>query len=137
MKATNGDIWEATSLGGVPPNQTPPPLQELLGERWPVKTAYWLARLARKLGGLRADIDVVRTGLIRQHGTTGENGQTAIKPGDEHWTEFVEAHNELMSQEIDIEGIDKIALPGTNGCECKPLTLLALEAFVDAGNQGN
>lgn len=127
MEVTNGDIWAATTPSG---EGAPSPLQELLVERWPIKTAYWLTRLARSLGGPRADIVAVREKLIRDLGTQRENGRVAIQQGDPNWPEFVAAHNDLTSQTVEI-GIEKIALPQWNGCSIKPTTLLILDSFLD------
>lgn len=141
MKVTNGDIWVAVGM----PGQDAKPLQEALAVSWPVKPSYWLGRLARKLGEHFAVIDQVRIGLIRQYGTTKENGDLTIQKGDEHWAEFEAGYNELMGQEVDIEGINKIVVPlgddegSGDRCptckrpkrEIKPTTLMGLEPFVE------
>lgn len=127
MKVKNGDIWLATNT--VPPE--PSPLQALMVERWPVKTAYWLAKLAKQLIAEHTVIDQVRNDLIKQHGSPNETGQLFVTPGQDHWEEFVAAYNELMDQELDIEGINKIVLPEANGCEVKAATLLGMMAFVE------
>ena len=119
MKVTNGEVWQARE-----------PLQSLLREPWPVKTAYWLAKLARKINEQVAVMEPVRVGLIRQYGTTDEKGQVSIKPGDPRWDEFVPAFDELMAQQEDL-GIDKIILPASDEIRVTPAALLALEPFVE------
>jgi hypothetical protein len=128
VKVTNGDIWAATSPQD-PEGKEQPPLSLLLSERWPVKTAYWLARLARKLGGPKNDISQVREQLIKEHGKTRDDGQVGISGMDDTWPAFVAAYGELMAQEVEVD-IDKIVLPDVDGVEIKPTTLMMLEAFI-------
>lgn len=122
MKVRNQDIWEAK--GALP---------DLLVEHWPVKTAYWLAKLARKVGEQYTLVDEVRSKLIQQYGTDEGNGRWSIKPDSDHWQQFVGEMNELLQVEVEIP-IEPIALPdldGPSAPKIKPSTLLALEAFVE------
>ena len=125
MQITNGDVWQATNKQG-----SLSPIQELLAEKWPVKTAYWLARLARKLDGPANDIEAVRVPLVQQYGEETTKGQYTIPAGSEKWTEFVAAFNELLAQTVEID-VEKITLPESNGNTLKPNTLLAMEAFLN------
>lgn len=128
LTVRNGDVWAAKDA-----------LAELIKEPWPVKTAYGLAKLARRVGEQYSLIDQVRTGIIRQYGTTGENGQVSIQPDSEHWGEFVAAFNEMMNEEAVIE-CAKVRLPDSR-IELLPKLLMALEPFIemleDDAPQGN
>lgn len=118
MLVTNLEIWQARE-----------PLQELLKEPWPVKTAYWLAKLARKCGEQYADIDGVRVKLIKQYGASGENGQVSISPDAPNWPQFAAQFNELMELTVDIP-IDRVVLPDSD-LQVTPVALMALEPFVE------
>jgi hypothetical protein len=118
MKVTNLDIWQARE-----------PLQTLLEERWPVKTAYWLAKLARKLNEQRATIEAVRVKLVKQYGEQDERGQMQVKPDSPLWAAFACEFNDLLALEVEIDG-EAVALPEVEGLTLKPETLLVLEPFV-------
>lgn len=122
MQATNGDIWNAREA-----------LSELLKEKLPVKTAYWLAKLARKASEHLRDIDLMRVKLIREHGTADEKGNTEVKRDSEQWPAFEVAFNELMAETVELEGLpmEKITLPSDNGLCISAATLMVLEPFVE------
>lgn len=119
MQVCNGDAWVAKA-----------PLQELLKEPWPVKAAYSLARLGRRLNEQIAIIDEVRNRLINQYGEKGEKGQVTISAESPNWPQFIAAYNELMDEPVDI-ALDKIVLPDVEGLSVLPQTLMSLDAFVE------
>lgn len=119
MQVSNGDIWQARES-----------MEVLLKEPWPVKTAYWLAKMARELRGHYADIDQVRTKLIIQYGIKNEKDQVAITPDSPQWPEFVTAYNELMSETVEIAA-NKITLPEREEVQLTPAVLMDLDPFVD------
>ncbi len=144
MQVTNGDIWRALTpqVMDPPEDDRDPkkaevvPFQQLLREGWPVKTSYWLVKMARELGGHYADLSKVRTDLIVRHGAIDEKGQATIGSSSPDWPAFVAEYNELMSETVEITA-NKITLPN---CEelpegkrphVTPLILMALDAFVD------
>lgn len=122
MRVTNGDIWAARE-----------PLAELVKEVLPVKTAYWLAKLARKVAEHARDIEAVRVRLIREHGSADEKGNILVSPESEAWPAFAAAFNELMAEQVELEGLpmEKIALPSDNGLCVSAASLLALDAFLE------
>lgn len=124
MQVSNMEVWQARE-----------PLQTLLSEPWPVKTAYWLAKLARKIGDQYAVIDQVRVKLITQHGTQNETGQIAISPESPNWPQFAAEFNDLMAITVEIP-LNRIVLPDANGLTISPAALLALEPFVSAEGVG-
>ena len=121
MRATNAEIWQAKAA-----------LDEMLKERLPVKTAYWLAKLARKVSEQIRDIDAVRIKLIKDYGSTDEAGTVSVSRTSERWPEFEAEFNELMAEVVEFEGLpmEKISLPSDNGLCVSAATLLALEPFV-------
>ncbi len=120
MQVTNGDIWQARA-----------PLQELLAERWPVKTAYWLARLATQFDKHFPVIEQVRIGLIRQYGEELEGGnRIEVSPNSPKHAEFKKDLGELFDVEVELWG-EKIVLPDVEGIKLAPAVLMALEPFVE------
>ncbi|MDO8673197.1 MAG: hypothetical protein Q7O66_17465 [Dehalococcoidia bacterium] len=118
MQVQNGAVWQAQK-----------PLQELLNAPWPVKTAYALARLGRKINNEYGVIDQVRVKLIKQYGTTDDKGQTSILPACPEWEQFAAAFNELMAQEVEIP-LEKIVLPDIE-ISISPNSLISLEPFIE------
>jgi len=132
VKLTNGDVFVARE-----------PLQKLLGEKFPVKVAYGLAKLSSKLNDQLKVIDDVRNGLVKTHGETDDKGQLAVKQGGANWEKFVEEFNELMAQEVTI-AFDKVKLPENVASTCdqchhnmdkafeiEPMILIQLEKFLE------
>ena len=134
MKLTNGDIFNARE-----------PLQKLMGERFPVRVSYGLAKMANKLNEQLKVIDEVRNGLIKTYGTPDpENSQNIrVDPADKNFEKFAEEFNELMAQEVEIV-FEKVRLPEKVAATCdkcshnmdkmleiEPNILMALEKFVE------
>lgn len=119
MHVTNGEVWQAREA-----------LQQVLQERWPVKTAYALMKLAQAITAQHAIVEAVRVKLIQQYGATNAHGQIAITPDSENWAPFAAAFNELMAQEANIDR-EKVALPEREDVSLTPKDLLALAPFVE------
>lgn len=124
MRVTNGDIWQANVAVG-----------ELCGMAWPVKVAYRLAKLARKIGQEHRDIDRVRVRLVERYGHATANGQFQVAPDSPSFAGFVADWNALIAEEIDVE-IEPVALPLVDGMEIKPGTLLAMGPFIVMEDDG-
>ena len=119
MKLTNGIVFGSREA-----------LQKLMAERLPVKTSYWLAKMARKLNDQLEVIEAVRIGLIKQYGTQDEGEQNvSVKAGSENYARFVADFNELMSQEVELD-IEKVKLP-EDGLTIAPEVLFALDPFIE------
>ena len=118
MKLTNGEIFNAKE-----------PLQKLIGEKFPVKVSYGLAKLAAKLDGQLQVIEKVRQGLIQTYGEKDPENpqQIRVSPQSESFPKFAEEYGELMMQEVELV-IDVVTLPDT--LEVEPSTLMALDKFV-------
>lgn len=119
MQVSNLEVWEAQAA-----------LPKLLGETWPVKTAFALARLSRRIKEPHTDIEQVRRQLIMQYGDKDEQGNVTVKPNGEQWPAFVKAHNELMAETVEVD-VERITLPSDNGAHVTPQALMALEPFLD------
>lgn len=137
MKLNNGEIFASRE-----------PLQKLLGEKFPVKVSYGLAKMANKLNDQLKVIDDVRNGLIKTYGEPDpENSQNIrVAPEGENFEKFVEEMNELFSQEVEVV-FEKVKLPEKVAATCdkcshnmdkmleiEPSVLMALEKFVSVGD---
>lgn len=119
LEVQNGEVYQARE-----------PLQALLKQPLPVKVAYGLTKLARKIGEQYADIEAVRSKLIQQYGKETAKDQFAVEPSSEQWPEFVSAYNELMSEKVTLENVWRVTLPTNNGLEVTAEMLMRLEPFV-------
>ncbi|MDO8706415.1 MAG: hypothetical protein Q7J84_15860 [Sulfuricaulis sp.] len=120
MEVQNGDVYQAQK-----------PLQELLAEVWPVKTAYGLAKLARKINEQYAIIESVRIKLFQQYGDDKGNGTYQIDAEHANWAQFRDAHNELMGEKCELENVWVVKLPSDNGAKASAKTLMDLDRFVE------
>ena len=121
MKLNNGEIFSARE-----------PLSKLIEQKFPVKVAYGLAKIANKLNDQLKVIDNVRDGLIRTYGKE-EEGQIRVTPDDENFLKFVEEVKELMAQEVEVV-FEKAKLPEKvdgKTIEIEPSVLMALEKFIE------
>ena len=118
MKLTNGEILNAKV-----------PLQQLVANKFPVRTSLALVKLVHKLNEVMGPVEEVRSGLVKTYGKPDEKNrnQTRVSPEDEGWDKFQEEFVELMSQEVEVV-IEKVELPDT--LEIEPAILMALEKFV-------
>ena len=133
MKLTNGDVFQARE-----------PLQKLMAQKLPVKTAYALAMLANKLNDQLKVLDTVRQGLIDKYAIrdkeTGriktrqnEDGATVLDLEPDVATKFNSEFGELMQQTVEIV-FERVKLPENvdgKGFEIEAVTLMALEKFVE------
>jgi len=118
VKLTNGEILNAKV-----------PLQQLVANKFPVKTSLALVKLIQKLNEIMVPVEQVRTGLIKTYGKPDAKNpnQARVSPEDEGWEKFQSEFEELMSQEVELV-IDIVTLPET--LEIEPSVLMALEKFI-------
>jgi len=134
LKLNNGEIFTARE-----------PLAKLLGEKFPVKVAYGLAKLANKLNDQLKVIDDVRNGLIKTYGEADPDNkqQIRVNPEGENFVKFAEGLNELFAKEENID-IQVVKLPEKVAATCdkcnhnmdkmleiEPSILMVLEKFVE------
>jgi len=132
MKLTNMEIFNAKG-----------PLEQLMNERLPVKTAYGLAKIAAKLTAQLKVIGDVHNGLIRTYGVPDpkNRNQLSVLPFIEQtdaagktvtvenpqFAKFTAERDELMRMESEIV-FDKVKLPDT--LEIPATVVMALEKFI-------
>ena len=127
MKLTNGEIFNAQE-----------PLKRLLAEKLPVKDAFKLAKLAKKLDDQLLAINQTRQGLFKTYGDLDPTQQNyRVKPyiddgngkaiENPKVAKFREEMEELMAIETEIV-FSAVELPGT--LEIEPRDLMMLEKFV-------
>jgi len=118
VKLTNGEILNAKV-----------PLQQLVANKFPVKTSLALVKLVQKLNEFMIPVEQVRAGLVKTYGKPDEKNpnQARVSPEDEGWDKFRAEFDELMAQEVEVI-FDKVELPET--LEIEPSVLMALEKFI-------
>jgi len=127
VKLTNGEIFNAQE-----------PLKRLLAEKLPVKDAFKLAKLAKKLDDQLLAINQTRQGLFKTYGDLDPTQQNyRVKPyiddgngkaiENPKVAKFREEMEELMAIETEIV-FSAVELPGT--LEIEPRDLMMLEKFV-------
>lgn len=126
MKLNNGEIFMARE-----------PLQKLMGEKFPVKVSYNLARLTSKLNEQLRVIEEVRNGLIQTHGEASKDNpqQIAISPDSKNFPKFAQELAELFNQEVEVV-FDKVKLPEEvdgKPLQLEPSVFMALEKFIEVG----
>ena len=134
MKLTNGEIFNAKE-----------PLTKLMGEKFPVKVSYQLAKLAGKLSEQMLVIEKVRNGLIQTYGEPNPDNpqQISVLPNSENFQKFASELGELFAQEIQVV-FEVVKLPEMVASTCdqckhnmdrpleiEPYILLALDKFVE------
>lgn len=121
MQLTNNEVWNSRES-----------LLKLMDERFPVKTAYELAKLARKLKDQYEVIEEVRNGLVSTYGEKNESGQVVVETTSKNWAKFLSELTELMDTEVEIV-CSKVDLPekvDEKTIAIEPSVLVALEKFV-------
>jgi len=127
MLLTNGEIFNVQE-----------PLKRLLAEKLPVKDAFKLAKLAKKLDDQLLAINQTRQGLFKTYGDLDPTQQNyRVKPyiddgngkaiENPKVAKFREEMEELMAIETEIV-FSAVELPGT--LEIEPRDLMMLEKFV-------
>ena len=118
MKVTNAELFNVKE-----------PLQQLVANKFPVKTSLALAKLVQKVNHHLIPAEETRDGLVRHYGKKNPNDpmQVGLKPGDENWAEFAKEYAELSQQTVELV-FDRIQLPET--LEIEPAVLMALEKFI-------
>lgn len=118
MKLNNGEILNAKE-----------PLEELIKQKFPVRTALALLKLARKLDEVLIPAQEVRNGLIKTYGSPNKANPAMIevRPDSEGFVKYCEELGELLAIEVEIV-LKPVAIPETS--EVSPAAMMALERFI-------
>ena len=90
MKLTAGEVFQAYQAATA-----------LAKEKLPVKGAYWIGRIIRKLEPEYIVIETQRNELIRKHGTKQEDGSVSVL--NEQIAAFSTEFGGVLSQEIEVD----------------------------------
>ena len=96
-------------------------------EDWPPKDAYWFNRFVKKMGSAQEDWNDVRVKLIKKFGDEDDEGNTKV--AEVHVQAFSTALGEIMEEEFEIEGIDKIKFPSE--LKLSPIEIGLIEEVFD------
>ena len=133
MKLNNGTIF-----------RTKEPLQKLLTQRLPVKTAYALAQLAKALNGHLTVIETTRQGLFQMYGTPSQKNMQNLEVLDDNpnRAKFLEELGTLFGMDVEVELVPVVLptmIPSTcaschhnmdRALEIDAVTLMLLEGLV-------
>ena len=96
-------------------------------EDWPPKDAYWFIRFVKKMGSAQEDWNDVRIKLIKKFGDEDDEGNTKV--AEVHVQAFSTALGEIMEEEFEIEGINKIKFP--SDLKLSPIEIGLVEEVFD------
>ena len=117
MKLTNGDLYVSREA-----------FQRLIErDDIPVRYAFEIVKLVKKLNLDLVAIEDQRLGLIRKYGKEAK-GQIKIEQGDDNFSKFVVDFNELMQIETEVVFI-KVKIP--DNIKITGQDLAALEPFIE------
>lgn len=110
-------------------------LTEILNIELPIKPAYWLGKLLRKIEAELKHFDETRMKLIVKHSTEkDENGHPKVDETTNRYIVDEEAFSkefiELCEEEIDID-FKPIKLEELGDVKLKPITLAKLEKILE------
>lgn len=103
-----------------------PSMRKLLMIDFPIKTAFKLSRMSRKIGEIFQDLEAQRVKLVEKYGEESENGST-VKA--ENIEKFQEELNELLQEEEDL-GIEPIPLEELADAKLSALDMMTLAPFL-------
>lgn len=90
MKITAGELYNAYQATAL-----------LSKNKLPVKGAYWLARLIRKLESEYQAIETQKNDLIRKHGKTKEDGSAQVEAAE--IPAFMAEFSQVLSSELEVD----------------------------------
>lgn len=110
-----------------------PALNQFAQKELPAKAAYRVSKMVKKLNSESRDIQEQRNKLIVKHGEVFlENGQESTRVKPESMEAFLAEVKDLLSVEVNLEGLAKIAFQDIESLKLSPAVLSDLDAFIDA-----
>lgn len=117
MKLTNGELFASREAFG----------RLIQRDDLPVKYAFEIVKLVKKLGTDMSAIEDQKNGLIKKYGTE-KNGQIQVEQSGENFGKFVVDFNELMKIETEVI-FEKVKIP--DNIKITGQDLAALEPFIE------
>lgn len=132
MKLTLRQLVASAIVLPGSPEGTVAPLKELLqNKQIPVRPAYWIGKISRRLEAEATEYSASRTELLDKHGTTTDEKQTySFTP--EQATAFNADHETLLETEIDLTGLDQIKLDSLGDAVIAPEVMMSLDWLIVA-----
>jgi hypothetical protein len=94
---------------------------------WDPKPAYWFNRFVKKMGSSQEDYNDIRVKLIKKFAEDPEAEE--VKVGQVHVQAFTTELGELLDEEFEIEGINKIKFP--EGLQLSPQEMGLVDEIFD------
>lgn len=105
-----------------------PELVQLGQKELPFKAAYCISKLLRKVGEEVKDYETARGALVKELGEQ-QGDMWQVKP--ENFESFSKKLEELLTEEVELNGIRKLKLEELDGVPVRPQMLAALHFFID------
>ena len=94
---------------------------------WEPKSAYWFNRFVKKMGSCQQDYEDIRIKLIKKFAEDPEAEN--IKVGQVHVQAFSTELGELLDEEFEVDGINKIKFP--EGLQLSPIEMGLVDEIFD------
>ena len=113
-------------------------LSDLVRQKLPIKTSYWLSRNSKLLAKEVETLDALRSNLLEEHGEKDADGkfvilegganQIVLKPSmrEEFWKQF----NDLLSCKVEVK-LKIVKLEQLGNIEIAPLDLTVLDYMIE------
>jgi len=104
-------------------------LVKLANSDLPIKTAYNLSKLVKKLNEEYQNLEDFRVELVRKHGNL-EEGNYRVPQNGEQFDNFIKEYNDFMQTEIEID-VPEIEVPIEDiKIKLTPMDVINIEKFV-------
>lgn len=105
-------------------------IEALLDKPLPVKTAYRLQKALRKVISEINEFEQARQRLlVRYSSGPDENGSIMVKP--ENVSEYKEKIQELIDEDVELEGVSKISLDQLEGLDFTVRDMMYLDFLIE------
>jgi hypothetical protein len=107
-------------------------LNQVMGERLPVKTAYSFTKLAKTIQNEYRTYEESRMKLIHTYSNKDENGKPSIVDGEYDICDkqaFAKEFSELSNIDVEID-FNPISINDLGDAQISPVAMIALEKFV-------
>jgi len=113
------------SLRNIYDSQTA--IRKLVSADLPIKTAFRVTRMVRKINDIFQDVEKQRVALVEKYGEQAKDGNYKVK--NENITMFQKDFSELLNEEVEVD-IDQLLLEELSNIKISAVELQALEPFI-------
>lgn len=111
-------------------------LNEVMSKELPIKPAYWLGKLAKKVQAEVHDFEESRLRLVQKYALRGEDGQPIVGADNKYRFADTDAFNaefsELTETETTID-FSPIPINAFGDVKLSPIAMIGLDKFIEIG----